>query len=74
MFRARMVPLRCESCAYETPSALFYRGAQSHVCTQCRGRLVLADPLEERRTGKDRRRFRIPRWPDWRSADRRAQV
>jgi hypothetical protein len=65
--------LKCTGCGHGSVSALFYRGAESHVCRVCGAPFELADASRDRRSGHDRRadEENAREWEEWRSGEER---
>ena len=70
------VALKCTSCGTAAVSSLFYRGPASHVCKACGADFELANPIQDRRSGRDRRadEDNAREWAEWRSGEERRRA
>jgi hypothetical protein len=68
--------LRCTNCHAASVSSLFYAGPEAHVCRHCGASFELADPLQDRRSGSDRRadERNAEEWAEWRSGEDRRRA
>ena len=57
-------------------SSLFYLGPDAHVCRHCGAKFELANPVQDRRTGSDRRadERNAREWAEWRSGEERRRT
>jgi hypothetical protein len=65
--------LRCIDCGTASVSALFYLGADAHVCRACGAPFELVDHNRDRRSGAERRvdERNAAEWAEWRSGEDR---
>ena len=70
------IALRCTNCGTASVSSLFYLGADAHVCRVCSAPFELANPLQDRRSGRDRRadEENAREWEEWRSGEERRRA
>jgi len=70
------VALKCTNCGIASISSLFYLGPEAHVCRVCAAPFELADPVRDRRSGRDRRadEANAREWEEWRSGEERRRA